>query len=217
MTAQATIYICDDDQEILNGLTYMLQESGYMVRSFLSGKDLLVAIDAGPKPLRAVFVLDLDNPSMDGDMIHDQLIARGYTKRSPVIFLSGKATIEKAVNEVKKGALNFVEKPHSADVLLPLLKVAMKKEEEQNAGAKRCEFLKFMWESLTVQQRKVAVLVASGELNKKIAVTLSIVERTVEVHRSKVFEKLGVDSPAALATTLANRKGGGIVIGSDDF
>jgi two-component system response regulator DctR len=183
------------------------------VRAYGSGQDLLEAIDAEPKPLRAIFVLDLDMPPMDGDAVHDQLIARGYAKSSPVIFLSGRGTITRAVQAVNKGALDFVEKPYTNDALLPLLRRALELEVDLHRKAKRCDFLLSMWNNLTPQQTKVAVLVAEGHLNKVIASVLEISERMVEVHRSKAFEKLGVDSPAELATTIATMKGFGIAVG----
>lgn len=210
MTTQAIIYLCDDDEDVRGGLSFLLGQSGFGVRTFPGGRELLEAIEAEPEPVRAVFVLDLDMPPMDGDVVHDQLIARGYAKRSPVVFLSGRGTIARAVSAVNKGALSFVEKPYTNDTLLPLLHRAVALEEQWSAEAKRSEFMRYMWNSLSAQQRKVALLVAAGDLNKTIATKLDIVERTVEVHRAKAFEKLGVDSPAALATTVAAMKSCGI-------
>jgi two-component system response regulator DctR len=212
MSEQATIYLCDDDEDVLEGVSFLLRQSGFNVHSFQSGKDLLFAIESQIKPLRAIFVLDLDMPPMHGDLVHDALIARGHTMRSPVIFLSGRGTIAKAVNAVAKGALDFVEKPHTPDALLPLINRAIALEQKWNMDAKRCDFLKYLWESLTDRQREVALLVAAGEKNAVIAAKLNIAERTVEVHRSQAFEKLGVDAPATLATTIAAMKNCGIVV-----
>jgi two-component system response regulator DctR len=214
MNPQATIYLCDDDEDVRGGLSFLLHEAGFDVRAFGSGEALLGALEAEPLPLRAIFVLDLDMPPMDGDVVHDHLITRGYAKSSPVIFLSGRGTITRAVQAVNKGALDFVEKPHTSGTLLPLLHRAAVLEAALHQQAKRNDFLQSMWDSLTPQQRKVAVLVAEGHLNKVTGPMLGIGERMVEVHRSKVFEKLGVDSPAELATTIAAMKGCGIVVGS---
>jgi len=215
MTAQTTIYLCDDDEDVRGGLSFLLRHSGFDVRAFASGKELLECIGVEPKPLRAIFVLDLDMPPMDGDVVHDQLIEMGYAKRNPVVFLSGRGTIARAVSAVNKGALSFVEKPYTNDTLLPLLHRAVALEEQWTAEATRCDFLRYMWDSLSAQQRKVALLVAAGDLNKTVATKLEIVERTVEMHRAKAFEKLGVDSPAALATTVAAMKSCGIDVRMD--
>ena len=215
MTSQATIYLCDDEEDVRGGLSFLLRQCGYAVRAFGSGRELLEAVEAQPHPLRAVFVLDLNMPPMDGDVVHDELIARGYAKRCPVVFLSGQGTISRAVRAVSKGALDFVEKPHTNDALLSLLERAMLLEDQLHSAARRRDFLKTMWDSLSAQQCKVALLVADGDPNKVIADKLGIVERTVEVHRSKAFEKLGVDSPAALATTIAAMRSEGIEVDRD--
>lgn len=212
MLDQATIYLCDDEEEVLDALSFLLRQAGFKVQTYVGGKELLNAIEAAPKPLRAIFVLDLYMPPMDGDLVHDQLIALGYTRRSPVIFLSGHGVISRAVNAVSKGALSYVEKPHTADALLPLLTRAVALESQWDAQARRCDFLRFMWDSLTDRQRQVALLVAQGQSNKISADQLDVVERTVEVTRSKVFEKLGVDSAAALATTLAAMRSCGVIV-----
>jgi two-component system response regulator DctR len=213
MNPKATIFLCDDEEDVRGGLTFLLRQADFDVRAFRSGPALLEAIEAEPKPLRAIFVLDLDMPPMDGDVVHDQLIDLGYTKRSPVIFLSGRGTITRAVQAVSKGALDFVEKPYTNETLLPMLRRALELEVGLHHKAKRCEFLQSMWDNLTPQQTKVAILVAEGHLNKVIASNLEISERMVEVHRSKALEKLGVDSPAELATTIATMKGCGIAVG----
>jgi len=106
--------------------------------------------------------------------------------------------------------VDFVEKPHTTRKLLPLLHRAVDLEAELHQKATRCEFLQSLWDSLTPQQRKVAVLVAEGNSNSTIAAMLGITERMVEVHRSKAYEKLGVDKPAELATTIAAMKACGI-------
>jgi two-component system response regulator DctR len=214
MTQQTTIYICDDDEDVRGGLSFLLRQAEFDVRAFASGAALLEAIEAEPKPLRAIFVLDLDMPPMDGDVVHDQLIAQGHAKRSPVIFLSGRGTITRAVQAVNKGALDFVEKPYTSGTLLPLLHRAVVLEAEWHQQAKRCDFLQSMWDSLTPQQRKVALLVSEGHLNKVTGSMLELSERMVEVHRAKAFEKLGVDSPAELATTMAAMRACGIAVGS---
>lgn len=213
MNPQATIFLCDDEEDVRGGLSFLLRQAELDVRAFGGGAALLQAIEAEPKPLRAIFVLDLDMPPMDGDVVHEQLITRGYAKRSPVIFLSGRGAIARAVQAVKKGALDFVEKPYTSDALLALLHRAVELEAELHSKAKRCDFLQSLWDSLTPQQTKVAVLVAEGRLNKVTAAMLDISERMVEVHRAKAFEKLGVDSPAELATTIAAMKSCGIEVG----
>ena len=211
MKQAVTIYLCDDEEDVRGGLSFLLRQLDFEVRAFEGGREMLAAIQAQAKPLRAIFVLDLHNPPMDGDAIHDELIAQGFSRRNPVIFLSGHGTIPRAVAAMGKGALGFIEKPHTNEALVPLLQKAVELEAEWNLQANRVDYLESLWQSLSGQQKKVALLVADGDPNKVIADKLGIVERTVEVHRSKVLEKLGVDSAAALATTIATMKANGIV------
>ena len=210
MNLQPTIYLCDDDEDLRDALSFFLRHAELDVRAFGSGQALLDAIRQAPPPLRAVFVLDLDMPPMNGDAVHDQLIALGYTRRNPVIFLSGKGTIFRAVQALSKGALDFVEKPYTNDALLPLLHKALALEAQMHSFALRCDGLRSQWGSLSPQQRRVATLVAEGDLNKVIAAKLDIGERMVEVHRARAFEKLGVDSSAELATTISSMKACGL-------
>ena len=209
MNTVPTIYLCDDEPGVLRAVSFLLQQLDLEVSAYASGRELLAAIDAAPRPLRGVFVLDLDmEPS--GTWVHDQLIARGLGKRNPVIFLTGRGSIPVAVAAVAKGALNFVEKPHADDAFVALIRQALQVEETWQKQARRCDFLYSMWDSLAPQQRRVALRVAAGNTNRAIASDLGIVERTVEMTRSRVFEKLGVDSSAELATTLSDMRNCGI-------
>jgi len=157
---------------VRNALAYLLKKHRFKVSASGSGPDLLATVDAAPKPLRGIFVLDGRMEPMSGAVVHDQLRARGLEKRNPVIFLSGHGDIPAAVTAMEKGALSFVEKPHTEDKLLPLIRQALELEEKWAASARRCDFLRSMWDSLTPRQRQIAVLKAEGDLNRVIAVNL---------------------------------------------
>jgi two-component system response regulator DctR len=215
MNQPTTILLCDDDEGVRGGLGFLLRQMGYAVQSFASGPELLDFLDNARQPLRAVIVLDMKMEPMPGTVVHDQLLQRHWGSRYPVIFLSGHGDIPLAVAAMSKGALNFVEKPHTNDALLPIIAQAFEKEAQWFKSSQRGDFLRSMWDSLTTQQRKVTLLVADGDINKVIAAKLNIVERTVEVHRAKAFEKLGVDSPASLATTIANMRSMGMDLRTD--
>lgn len=215
MNTQATIFLCDDDQDLREALSFLLRHAEFDVRAFGSGAELLEAVKAASAPLRAIFVLDLDMPPMNGDVVHDQLIALGHTQRNPVIFLSGRGTIARAVQAVNKGALDFVEKPYTNDALLPLLHKALALEAQWHEQTQHREQLRAQWVSLTPQQRKVAALVAQGNLNKVISGKLAISDSMVEVHRAKALKKLGLDSAAELATLVASLKTCGLDVTHD--
>ncbi|MFD0666593.1 response regulator transcription factor [Ramlibacter sp. MAHUQ-53] len=201
-----TIYLCDDDPAVRGALAFLLQQHDMEVFAFERGADLLAAVDAAPAPVRGVFLLDMRMEPMGGEEVHQALIARGLHARNPVLFLSGHGSIPMAVASVQRGAVDFLEKPYTDDSLIERLGRAFALEAQWQAEARRREFLASMWQEVTPQQRRVALLVAAGDLNKVIAAKLEVSERMVEVHRARVFEKLGVDSAAELATTLANMR-----------
>lgn len=201
-----TVYLCDDDPAVRGALAFLLRQHDMEVFAYPSGPDLLAAVDALPKPVRGVFVLDLRMEPMGGEEVHQALIGRGLHARNPILFLSGHGSIPTAVASVQRGAVDFLEKPYTDDSLIERLERAFALEAQWQAEARRREFLLSLWSEVTPQQRRVALLVAAGELNKVIAAKLEVSERMVEVHRARVFEKLGVDSAAELATTLATMR-----------
>ncbi len=207
-----TVYLCDDDPAVRGALAFLLRQHGMAVSAHASGPDLLQALDAAPAPVRGVFVLDLRMEPMGGEEVHQALIARGLQARNPVLFLSGHGSIPMAVASVQRGAVDFLEKPYTDDSLVERLERAFALEAQWQAEARRREFLESLWADVTPQQRRVALLVAAGDLNKVIAAKLEVSERMVEVHRARVFEKLGVDSAAELATTLAAMRGMAITL-----
>jgi two-component system response regulator DctR len=215
MIPTQTIYLCDDDPGVLGALSFLLKKHGFKVCACASGPELLLATDAADKPLRGVFVLDMRMEPMSGPAVHDHLRARGLERRNPVIFLSGHGDIAAAVAAMAKGAFNFVEKPYTDDTLVPLLQQALELEVQWQILGQRRDFLQTIWDSLTPQQRRVALYKSSGELNKVIASNMGLVDRTVEEHWVKVRDKLGVDSVAALATTIADMRACGIDVGTD--
>jgi two-component system response regulator DctR len=216
MASNQTIYLCDDDDGVRGALAFLLKKHGFTVRACSSGTELLSVVDAAPKPLRGVFVLDVRMEPMAGPVVHEQLRLRGLEKRNPVVFLSGHGDIPAAVTAMAKGALSFVEKPYTDDTLVPLIRKALELEDNWYCVGKRNDFLRSMWESLTAQQRRVALQKAAGDLNKIIAANMGLSERMVEEHWVKVRDKLGVDSIATLATTIADMRSSGIDVSNTD-
>jgi two-component system response regulator DctR len=196
------VFLCDDDAGVRGALAFLLRQHGFEVHAHASGAELLGALDALEGPVRGVFLLDIRMEPMSGPELHEQLIARGLKERNPVLFLSGHGDVPMAVAAISRGAVNFLEKPYADDALVAQLEQAFAMEESWQAQARRSDFLASLWGGLTAQQRRVARLVAAGDANKVIAAALSISERMVEVHRARVFERLGVDSAAGVATTV---------------
>lgn len=210
-----TIYLCDDDEGVRSALSYLLKKHGFSVRAFGSGPDLLAAVDVASTPVRGIFVLDGRMDPMPGAVVHEQLRIRGFAKRNPVIFLSGHGDIPAAVTAMERGALSFVEKPHTEEKLLPLVHQALELEEKWQAAARRSDFLRSMWDSLTLRQRQLALSKADGESTRVTGVKMGITDRGVEELWVKVRDKLGVDTVAALATTIAELRAIGVDLTAD--
>lgn len=197
---EAPIYLVDDDPAVRDALGFLLVSRGLRVRSFDSGPALLAALE-GRANLPGVFLLDVRMEAMSGTRLHDELLARGL--RNPVLFLTGHGDIPMVVEALKKGAFDFLEKPYSDNALADRLEQALAVDAAMRIeGAHAGERLARM-ASLTEREREVMGRVAAGKLNKIIADELHVSVRTIEVHRARVFAKLGVRSAAEVATMLA--------------
>jgi two-component system response regulator DctR len=197
-----TVYLVDDEAAVLDALSFLLTSRGMRVRALPGGPELLQAIEAAPQPLRGVIVLDVRMEPMSGLRVHDELVARG--ERNPVLFLSGHGDIPMAVEALKKGAFDFLEKPCSDNALADRIEQALKVEAAMHAGDAEAAERQARLSSLTEREREVMQRVAAGKLNKVIADELHVSVRTVEVHRARVYAKLGVRSAAEVATLLAH-------------
>jgi len=204
-----TVFVVDDEPDVRNAVAFALKQLGHSVCAFADGPAALSAVDASLHDLRAIFILDVRMEPLSGPAVHDALIARGLRERTPVLFLSGQGDIPMVVAAMSKGALDFIEKPH-IDRLVEKVAAAIATEAEWFSASRRAAFRLSLWDSLSPQQRRVALRVADGKLNKVIAHELQVSDRMVEEHRRKVYDKLGVDSAAGLATTLAEMRAGGL-------
>ena len=193
------VHLVDDEAAVRDALGFLLQSHGLATAAYADAPAFLAALAAGP--LRGCVLLDVRMEPMSGLQLHDELMARGF--RAPVIFLTGHGDIPMAVEALKKGAFDFVEKPFSDDALVERVQKALAVEAAQHADQAAGQEAAARLASLSEREREVMQRVAAGKLNKVIADELHISVRTVEVHRAKVFSKLGVRSAAEVATLLA--------------
>jgi two-component system response regulator DctR len=147
-------------------------------------------------------LLDVRMEPMSGLQLHEALIVQGI--RNPVLFLSGHGDIPMVVEALKKGAFDFLEKPYSDNTLVDRVEQAMAVDTAMRAQDARAQEHQARLNSLSDREREVMLRVAAGKLNKVIADELHVAVRTVEVHRARVFAKLGVKSAAELAGWLAS-------------
>jgi two-component system, LuxR family, response regulator DctR len=196
-----TVYLVDDEVVVRDALAFLLGSRGLHVQAFDGGASLLAHLQQVRRPVRGVFVLDVRMPQMSGLQLHEALIEQGL--RNPVLFLSGHGDIPMVVEALKKGAFDFLEKPYSDNTLADRIEQALAVEAASVADNAAAVERQARLASLSEREREVMQRVAAGKLNKVIADELHIAIRTVEVHRARVFAKVGVKSAAELAGWLA--------------
>ncbi len=194
------VFIVDDDEAIRDSLAWLMRTRGLTARAFGSAEEFLASCR---KDACGCLVLDMRMPGMSGLELHERLLERGCTL--PVIFLTGHADVPMAVAAIKRGAFDFVEKPFNDNALVDLVIRAM--EHDAGSQAQRAEkaTVTLRLAQLTPREREVMDLVLAGKLNKLIADELNISMRTVEVHRARVLEKMGVRSAVELAQLVGPR------------
>lgn len=187
------VYVVDDDEAMRDSLKWLLESHELKVETYASGEAFLQAFNSS---LSGCLVLDVRMPGMSGLDLYERLQARASTL--PVVFITGHGDVPMAVSALKKGAADFIEKPFNDREMLALIESCMK--QDRAAAAKRAESASMLQrlDSLTQREREVLNLIVAGKLNKQIADALAISIKTVEVHRSRVMEKMGASSVAEL-------------------
>jgi FixJ family two-component response regulator len=192
-SAEATVFIIDDDPDVRHGLARLLRAEGRRAAAYAGAEDFLADV---PADVVGCILLDVALPGLSGPQLHDQLCQRGIGL--PVIYLTGESTVAIGVNAMKQGALDFLEKPVDADILLPLIETAIARNRHSRAVQSRMGEIECRLSALSVREREVLDHVIAGRLNKQIAFNLGIAEKTVKVHRGRMMSKLRVRSVAEL-------------------
>ena len=183
------VYLIDDDPSVRRSIGFMLKTSGFEVHTYESGVDLLK--DAG-KLEPGCILLDIRMPGMDGLEVQQALRDKGVTH--PVIIMTGHGDVSLAVQAMKAGAVDFIEKPFEKAVLLGALKVGDGRLRHSDLSRERAGEAVVRLQALTSREREVLDGLANGFPNKTIAYDLGISPRTVEIHRANLMNKLGVRS-----------------------
>ena len=187
------VYIVDDDDGMRRALDILLSTVGYRTAAFSRPNEFLTNFNADTP---GCLVLDIRMPGMSGLEVQQQLNRMG--SMMPVIFITGHGDVPMAVQAMKEGAFEFIQKPFRDQELLDRINHALKQDaENRSTVARRTEVLGRL-KSLTPRERQVMDLVVDGAANKVIAIDLDLSERTVEIHRAKVMEKMGALSVAHL-------------------
>ncbi|MFP5512277.1 MAG: response regulator transcription factor [Alphaproteobacteria bacterium] len=192
-----TLHIVDDDEAIRDALSWLFQSRNVPVAGWPSAEAFL----EGWRPeMAGCLLLDIRMEGMSGLELFDRLLSKGC--RMPVIFLTGHGDVPIAVSALKKGARDFVEKPFNDNELVDRVIDALAFDAEQREREAGQAGLAARLATLTQRERQVMELVVAGRLNKVIADELGISMRTVEVHRSHVFEKMRVKTAVELTRLL---------------
>lgn len=192
-----TVYIVDDDAAVRDSLCFLLDSVGLSAIACGSAQEFLGEYDGR----HAVLVLDVRMPSMSGLELQEELNRRnaGAVK---IIFISGHGDIEMAVEALKRGATDFLSKPFRDQELLDRIHKALDDNAADLERTASISDIKTRLASLTPRERDVLAMVADGKANKVVALDLDISQRTVEIHRAHVMEKMGVSSLAQLIRQL---------------
>jgi two-component system response regulator FixJ len=183
------VHLVDDDEAIRRSVGFMLKTSGLHVRTYISGDELLK--DA-PNLETGCILLDIRMPGMDGLEVQAALRDKGITL--PVIIMTGHGDVSLAVQAMKAGAIDFIEKPFEKAVLLSAIEHGVERLRQSAAKHDLADDAVVKLQVLTPREREVLDGLARGLPNKTIAYDLGISPRTVEIHRANLMSKLGVRS-----------------------
>ncbi len=202
----ATVYIVDDDAGVRDALAWLLRSRRLYSESFDSAEafDALISKNFVLRQPACV-LLDMRMGGMSGLSLFERLVGYGLQPTLPVIFLTGHADVPTAVGAVKQGAFDFCEKPFSDNALVDRIEQALAHSAAALAQLNQSSSLQARLHALTDREKGVMKLVVDGLPNKLVADQLDISVRTVEVHRARVFDKMGVKSAVELANLLRNQ------------
>ena len=192
-STSAKVYIVDDDEAIRDSLRWLLEAKGYTVETYASAEQFLAAY-RWDHP--GCLVLDVRMPGMNGLELYEKLTALNYCL--PVVFVTGHGDVPMAVTAIKKGAVDFIEKPFNDQELVDIIQRCLALDTLCRNRAHKSAVITTNMAQLTPREREVMDLVVAGRHNKIIADNLGISIKTVEAHRAKVMEKMGAKSVADL-------------------
>lgn len=189
-TSQETVFVVDDDEAVRDSLRWLLEANGYRVQCFSSAEQFLDAYQPAQQAGQiACLILDVRMSGMSGLELQERLIAENAAL--PIIFVTGHGDVPMAVSTMKKGAMDFIEKPFDEAELRKLVERMLEKARN---------------ESKSVQEQQVLERIIAGRLNKQIADDLGISIKTVEAHRANIMEKLNVNTVADLLRLALSKK-----------
>lgn len=198
---QPAVFIVDDDDAVRDSLMDLVDSVGLPVEGFESARAFL---DAYQPKRRGCLVLDIRMPGMSGLDLQDRLNELNSTL--PVIFITGHGDIPMAVRAMQHGAVDFIQKPFRDQELLDRINAALEHGTESQALEEERRAVEERAQSLTQREREVMEMIVAGKANKVIAIDLALSQRTVELHRARVMEKMGARTLADLVRVVTRAR-----------
>ena len=190
---ESMVFIVDDDPSILASLKRLVRSVDLAVETFASPQEFLQRpVYSGPGCL----VLDVRMPQLSGLDLQDKMAE--MDNHTPIVFITGHGTISMSVKAMKKGAVDFIEKPFNDQDLLDAIQYAIEENRQQIESKQKVVEIQQREKMLTPREQQVFRLVVQGWLNKQIAYELEISEKTVKIHRSNVMQKMQAESVSEL-------------------
>lgn len=187
------IFVIDDDESVRRSLPLLLKAMDYEVDTFSSSEDFLNSKQFNGT---GCIILDINLEGKSGLELQDELLDNPYNL--PIVFITGKGKVPESVQALKKGAVDFIQKPFDDEQLLKAVEEAVAKSRTLKKEFDELMEIKDKLKKLTQREFEIFRYVITGMLNKQIAYELNIAEHTVKLHRGKITEKLGVKSIAEL-------------------
>ncbi|WP_353191800.1 response regulator transcription factor [Pandoraea pnomenusa] len=200
---QETVFVVDDDEAVRDSLRWLLEANGYHVRGFSSAEEFLSHYNGHQI---GCLILDVRMPGMTGPELQDQLIAQKIN--IPTIFVTGHGDVPLAVTTMKKGAMDFIEKPFDEAELRTQVEKMLSRARAEASNQREQQAAEELLSKLTSREHQVLERIIAGRLNKQIADDLGISIKTVEAHRANIMEKLNVNTVADLLRLALSKRSG---------
>lgn len=196
-----TVHIIDDEAAVADSVSLLLRSVDLDTQTYSDARSFL---DGYQSSMRGCLVLDVRMPRMSGLELQQELTRRQCAL--PIIFITGHGDVLMAVEAMRAGAVDFLQKPFNDDELIRRVQQALDQDTKQYELLRNRAELQKLWDALTPREREIAQRLSNGQANKVVAMDLGISERTVELHRAHIMQKLEARSLAQLVQMLMNLK-----------
>jgi len=196
MPRDVQVFVIDDDEAVRRSICWLIESADHPAKEFSSADEFLTEL---PNIIgTGCIVTDVRMPGMSGVELLEELANRG--RNLPVVVITAHGDVQMAVEAMRLGALDFVEKPFEEKALLEVIERALLESERRQETLSADADIRKRFEKLTPREREVLEMILAGQPNRRVAKKLEISEKTVEAHRAHIMEKVGVGSFAELVT-----------------